>query len=426
MKSHVTPTKLKIGGALLAGIALATSGLGADDGLPSREEMWKLIQSQQSQIQVLNDRLGITEAKVEQTAEQIVATDEKIEATSSFVEEMAQAPSSSASSSGSSWADRTQIGGYGELHLNLGDNEMIDFHRWVLFFGQDFSDSIRMFSELELEHSLAGDGKPGEVELEQAYIEMDLDDTSKLKAGLFLLPIGFLNETHEPNTFYGVERNNIEKEIIPTTWWEAGLAYTKEFDNGFSTDVAIHSGLNTPTTGSNAFRIRSGRQKVAEALASDFAGTVRVNWSGTPGVKLSAALQHQQDVSQGALGSNASALLYALTADIERGAFGLRALYAGWDIDGAEAAALGRDKQDGFYLEPSYKIDHEYGSTGFFVRYGMYDQNAGNSAETETDVYSFGVNYWPHQNVVFKVDFTKEEKAGSDNETYNFGAGYQF
>lgn len=426
MKLDTLRLSLKTGIATLAGCSLAITGVAADEDMPSRQEMWKLIQEQQAQIQVLNDRLGITEAKVEQTEEKIVQNDEKIEATSSYVEQIALSPSASTSSGAPSLLEKTKIGGYGELHLNLGDKEQIDYHRWVLFFSHDFSDSMRMFSEFELEHSLAGDGKPGEVELEQAYVEFDLDHMSSLKAGLFLLPVGLLNEIHEPNTFYGVERNNIEKEIIPTTWWEAGVAYSKEFGNGFSTDVAVHSGLNTPTSGGNAFRIRSGRQKVAEAIASDFASTARVTWSGAPGVKLTGALQYQQDIAQGSLASNASALLHVFTADIERGPFGLRALYAGWDIDGPEAAALGRDKQEGFYIEPSYKIDHESGSTGFFFRYGMYDRNAGNSADTETDVLAFGVNYWPHPKVVFKVDFTQEETGNSENETYNFGAGYQF
>ncbi|MEK9765788.1 MAG: porin, partial [Thalassolituus sp.] len=117
------------------------------------------------------------------------------------------------------------LGGYGEMHLNLnqGSDNEIDFHRYVLFVGKEFNDKVRFFSELELEHSLAGDGKPGEVELEQAYVEVDVADNTQVKTGLFLLPVGILNETHEPETFYGVERNNVEKRIIPTTWWEGGV-----------------------------------------------------------------------------------------------------------------------------------------------------------------------------------------------------------
>ena len=87
---------------------------------------------------------------------------------------------------------------------------------------------MRFFSEFELEHSLVkdtqeGEEAPGEVELEQAFIEYDFDQRNTARAGVFLLPIGILNETHEPPTFYGVERNTVENVIIPTTWW-AGVS----------------------------------------------------------------------------------------------------------------------------------------------------------------------------------------------------------
>jgi len=116
----------------------------------------------------------------------------------------------------------TTIGGYGELQYNNleangTDQKQIDFHRFVLEFGHDFNDHIRFFSEVELEHALVETGAPGAVELEQAYIQIDLDDTSSLTTGVFLLPIGIINETHEPTTYYGVERNPVEHDIIPAT-----------------------------------------------------------------------------------------------------------------------------------------------------------------------------------------------------------------
>ena len=121
----------------------------------------------------------------------------------------------------------THVGGYGELHYNnLEDgndskSRSVDFHRFVLFFAHEFNDDIRFFSEVEIEHAFisdendgSGNGSPGEVELEQAYIEFDIYDDMQIKGGIFLVPVGILNETHEPPTFYGVERNPIEKNII--------------------------------------------------------------------------------------------------------------------------------------------------------------------------------------------------------------------
>ena len=122
--------------------------------------------------------------------------------------------------------NETSLGGYGELHYNQVDNgdNQLDFHRFVLYVGHEFNQRVRFHSELELEHAFSATGKPGEVELEQAYIEYDLNDRTVVRGGAMPVPVGILNETHEPATFYGVERNPVEKHIIPATWWEGGVA----------------------------------------------------------------------------------------------------------------------------------------------------------------------------------------------------------
>lgn len=314
---------------------------------------------------------------------------------------------------GNNWFERTTLGGYGELHLNLNSDKdnAIDFHRWVLFVNHRFNDRITLNSELELEHSLSGDGKPGEVELEQAYIDMAFDGGMHLKAGLFLVPVGTLNERHEPDTFYGVERNPVEKNIIPSTWWEAGLALSKSTEGGLSWDLAVHSGLKT-----DAFSIRGGRQKVAKAVAEDAAATARVTYSGISGVNVSAFANYQSDITQGG-GADASALLLGATADVQMGAFRLRGLVASWDIDGAAAAAAGKDDQWGYYIEPSYGFDIGNGKMGVFARYHEWDTGGG-----EIDSVSVGVNYWPVDHVVFKGDYTDED----GNDSFNLGMGYSF
>lgn len=321
--------------------------------------------------------------------------------------------------------DKTTIGGYGELHYNnlsgeggAADKEEMDFHRFVLFFGHEFSNDIRFFSEIELEHSLAGDGKPGEVELEQAYIEFDINKTTRAKGGLFIMPVGILNETHEPNTFYGVERNPVEKNIIPSTWWEGGAALSGEFSKGLSYDLALTSGLDL----SAADKIRSGRQKVAEARANSLMITGRLKYTGVPGLELATTVSTMDDYTQGQ-GTKNGATLVEAHAVYNSGAFGMRALYASWDVDGK---TTGYDKQSGWYIEPSYKITPKLGT---FVRYNKYDNQAGsggpgNSEKTQTDI---GLNYWPHENVVIKVDYQLQDNANKENQDgFNLGIGYQF
>jgi len=333
---------------------------------------------------------------------------------------------SSASTNKSTGGSKVQIGGYGEMHYNnlngkggAADKTEMDFHRFVLFFGYEFSDTIRFFSEVEIEHALASSSASGEVELEQAYIEFDINKQHRVKAGVFLIPVGIINETHEPNTFYGVERNPVEKNIIPSTWWEGGTALSGEFAKGWQYDVSLTSGLDLGTTGTT--KVRSGRQKVSNAQAKSLMTAARVKWTGVPGLELAATVTHQDDYTQG-LGTKNSAQLIETHAVWQKNGFALRALYASWKVDGQTS---GYDKQKGYYIEPSYKFTDK---VGVFARYNQYDNQAGDSSQNgekkQTDI---GVNYWPHPDVVIKADYQSQDNANnSDQNGFNLGIGYQF
>ena len=321
------------------------------------------------------------------------------------------------------------LGGYGELHYNnlageggASDKEKIDFHRFVLYLGYDFSDRVRFSSELELEHSLSGEDAPGEVELEQAFIDFDLNDSHAARGGLFLLPVGFLNSTHEPTMFYGVERNPIENKIIPTTWWEAGAGIQGQFGDGWDYAAYAHSGLNTSSNSNYA--VRSGRQKVAKAQASDLATTLALNWR-VPGFTAGGAIVYQSDMTQGSDATAGDGVLGELHAELRRGAFGLRALYGEWLLDGSGPEAVGADRQYGWYVEPSYRPIDE---VGVFVRYSEWDNQAGdageNTGKTQVDA---GVNWWPHEQVVIKADYQwQDNDNGKDQDGFNLGIGYDF
>lgn len=381
-------------------IASALIGLFASNASFANEETDKLrqvIAEQQKVLQSLEKRLD--------------ETDKKLNATADHVEVQAE----------TSVFANTTLGGYGELHYNNYEDSdaKIDFHRFVLFFGHEFSDSVRFFSEFELEHSLSGDGKPGEVELEQAYVEVDINEGVSSKVGLFLVPVGIINETHEPPTFYGVERNGVEKNIIPATWWEAGVAVNFKPAPGLSIDGAATSGLKVK----DDFKIRGGRQKVANASAENLAYTGRIKYTAITGLELAATVQYQTDITQGKDGvDTADATLIEAHAIYQVSDFTVRALYARWDINGDEAKALGRDEQTGWYIEPSYAFNEK---VGVFARYAEYDNNAGNSASTAVESTSVGVNYYIHENVVLKADY--EDLGGAkDSKGFNLGFGYQF
>lgn len=388
--------------ALTAVISLLVAPVFAN-AAPTIEELHELVKKQQQEIDLLKKEVSEADAKIEATADAVES-------------------GSGASNKSASWASKTQIGGYGEHHYNnfQNGNDKIDAHRFVLYIGHTFSDSVRFFSEFELEHGLVTEDGPGEVELEQAFIEWDYAQGHSLVAGQFLIPVGILNETHEPDTFYGVERNIIEKNIIPVTWWETGVMFTGELAPGVGYDVAIHSGLKTDDGG----KIRDGRQKSANAVANDFAYTARIKYTAVPGLELAATYQLQTNITQGDAADDTSASLFEAHAIYNVGNFSIRGLYADWNIDGEVFDASGRDAQSGWYIEPSYKI---LDNLGVFVRQSEWDNEAGLAGADADAAFDIGVNFWLTDTVVFKADFQDQELAnGGDNNSLNLGVGWSF
>lgn len=369
-------------------------------------------------------RLNTLESENRALANQARQTELKLDATGSEMEKISSGASAAVT------GGKNTLGGYGELHLSKldsqsggADTDMMDLHRFVLFFGHEFNDRLRFFSELEVEHALVGESKPGEVELEQAYLDFNLNDALSAKAGLFLLPVGIINETHEPPTFYGVERNPVETNIIPATWWEGGAAMTARFGGGITLDAAWTTGLKS--TAGNSYKPRNGRQKVANATAKDAAYTARVKWSGMPGVEVAGSVHRQTDTTQSADATAGAATLYEAHTVVNQGAFGLRALYAQWKLDGSGPKAIGADTQTGWYVEPTMKISEQW---GVFARYNRWDNKAGDATDSRFTQSDFGVNYWPHPDVVVKLDYQNQRAPVGQNELdgFNLGLGYQF
>ena len=403
-------------------LALAITALpmaaNAAEEMPTMQEMWQIIQDQQRQINQLKNGAQITEVKVEATAdalEQVVSSD---------ISNLSQ------------WTEKTTFGGYGEMHYNNLENQLdggnsdkneLDLHRFVLFIGHQFTDDLRFYSEFEVEHGISGDGQVGEVEMEQAYIEWDYAESHSAKGGVFLIPVGIINETHEPDTFYGVERNVVEKNIIPATWWEGGVALTGEIAPGLSYDAAATSGLFLDD---GEYKIRDGRQKTGKAKADDFAYTGRVKYTGVRGLELAATLQYQSDLLQSEIQSSGAtdvdAVLFEAHANYKAGPFALRALYANWDIDEAlDLTKAGASEQTGWYVEPSYRLTE---NLGLFARYSQWDNQAGDSGDTEYGQTDIGVNYWLHDTVVLKFDYQDQDApTGKDEfDGFNLGIGWSY
>ncbi len=424
-------TQWVLGSALM----LAINFVYAATNTPSLEKVWKLVQQQQVEIQQLQSELLSSQKRLAAAqasfGTQTEAQTQRITQAETAIEATATAVESSIASAGNSG---TTIGGYGELHYNNLDNKNeIDLHRFVMFFNHNFNDRFSLYSELEVEHSIAGEGKVGEVEVEQAYVQWDYADSHQAKMGLFLVPVGIINETHEPDTFYGVERNSIEKNVIPATWWEGGLAFSGELAPGWGYDLATHSGLRLDTDNAKASKrssIRSARQKVGKARADALAYTARLRFNGIAGLQWHTSLQYQADLTQDdadniGIGEIDGTLLET-NLSYQSGNFALRGLYGRWDLnDKIEQLNPGADKQSGWYIEPSYKLLPAW---GLFARYSSYDLTAGAGATSnDQNQWDLGFNYWPHEDVVIKFDYQSQNKdKGTEVDGFNLGVGYSF
>jgi hypothetical protein len=420
---------------LAAAVALALTAQAAIGADASIEQKLEILQKELDEL-----RAEVARLKSQQAAPQAGAKSEA-----------ASAPTSQ-SATGSLAAGSNTLGGYGELNYNnyrdSDQKDQIDFRRFVLFFGHKFDERLRFYSELEVEHALV-EGGEGAVELEQAFLDYRINNAFNLKAGAFLIPIGILNETHEPPTFFGVERNEVETRIIPSTWREAGVGLNGEIVPGLRYEAGITSSLDAGKFGEPEKGIREMRTELREAAAHDFALHGALNYRGIPGLSLGASVftgnTGQNGASDPALKKvSGRLLLWDVHAQYRRGGLELRGLYARGSLNDADkitAAAIARSGDSsqiapetfwGYYAEGGYhfrlKNDMELAP---FARYERYNTQAkvpaGLSADPKNNerVTTFGVNFKLHPQVVFKADY-QDFKKDSTKDRFNLGVGYMF
>jgi uncharacterized small protein (DUF1192 family) len=311
------------------------------------------------------------------------------------------------------------VGGYGELRyqdFNGGGSEF-DLLRAVLYFGYKFDDRFVFNSEIEYEH--AGD----EVGVEFAYLDYLWRPQANFRAGLLLLPMGFLNELHEPTTFLGANRPDAERLILPSTWSENGVGLFGEA-GPFSYRTYVVAGLDA--SGFTAEGLREGRQEGKESKAEDLAWAGRLDFTGVPGL-LAGASAYLGDSGQG-LKSTRGETLGVGTRIVEghlewkyRG-LELRALAVQADLD--DVAELNRtlglhgdrsigERLTGRYVQLGYDVLAGRAGGQALIPYGRWETYntqdrvpAGFAANPANDVevLTLGLSYKPIDQIVLKVD----------------------
>lgn len=184
------------------------------------------------------------------------------------------------------------IGGYGEVHYNQGLSSetkqvgKLDVHRMVMLFAYQFNPRTQFVTELEFEHVK-------EVYVEQAFLQYKLNNFISLRGGLLLIPMGIVNEYHEPTTFHGVERPLVDKYIAPSTWREIGFGATGSIiDASIRYQVYLVNGFssyNGSATLNGKNGLRKGRQKGAESFASSPNLSAKIEFFGVKGLNIGAS-----------------------------------------------------------------------------------------------------------------------------------------
>lgn len=350
-------------------------------------------------------------------------------------------------------ASSTPIGGYGELHFNAAYPEgggpaatQVDLHRLVLFVAHNFSEEFRFYLELEVEHALAAPGAPGEVGVEQAFVDWRvLGEALMLRAGIVLVPMGIINQWHEPPIFHGVERPIVDNRIIPTTWREGGGGLAGEPIEGLRYELYVTGGLNAlGFSGSKG--IRGGRQGVAEALAGSPAVMGRLEIEPALGVIIGGSGYFNMAGQSAHLDIDVPVVGVSLDARLRlRGveARAMAAFFSIGDVDRLRAMtdedgiSLGIDVGSalfGAYIEAGYDV-LSLTDTGHslvpFARFEWHDTtfNEGNTGFNQPSVTSgvFGLTYRPMPQLAIKFDYTlRRPYTGAGEDIVNLGVGWMF
>ncbi len=347
------------------------------------------------------------------------------------------------------------LGGYGEALVQSfaderedgvasGKTDQADFLRAVLYVGYKFSDKVLFNSEIEFEHGSTGKG--GEVSVEFGYLDFQATKGVGFRAGMLLVPMGFLNELHEPTIYNGARRPDVESAILPSTWREVGAGLFGEA-GPFQWRAYAVAGLSS--AGLTSSGIRGARQSGARSKAEDWGLTGRLDYTGVPGFLAGASAfsgRSGQSATVDGEVLGARVTVYEGHLQYQWRGLQLRTLGSWGSIDDAALvnqsnklagkASVG-EKQYGWYGEASFDLASLFAAGRWslvpFVRYEALDTQDGvpqgfvDDPATARSVLTAGVGVKPLPNVVVKLDYQRNrDNARTGANQWNVAVGYVF
>jgi hypothetical protein len=353
------------------------------------------------------------------------------------------------------------IGGYGEAnYINFigdeedGDLDRSDALRTVLYLGYKFTDKIVFNSEIEFEHGTTSNvnngAGSGSVAVEFAALDFLWMPEVNFRAGHLLVPMGFVNEIHEPPFFYGVQRPETEVRILPSTWHENGAGIFGTLGESLEYRSYVLAGFNAQNFSDAG--VRSGRQQGNRSLTEDFAFVTRVDWTPDllPGFLLGGSVyvgDSGQDVEvTGGDVPDARLWIFEGHTQYQSGPFHARGLFAFTSLSDA------RELNTVLGLSPTAPIANEmlggYGEIGYdvypllfggedkqlepFIRVEyvdtQYDVPDGLAANRDRAnwIHAGGLNFYPHPQVVLKAEYRNVNTRGQGERADELALGMGF
>jgi hypothetical protein len=376
-------------------------------------------------------------------------------------------------------APKAIVGGYMDIQYRSqrkasiengfgGTTNGFDQQRFVPFIYADITEHVKMASELEIEHGIR-ETSDNELEfgLEFAHIDYLVNEPFNLRAGILLLPIGKFNLLHDSPLNDLTDRPLVSQFIIPSTVSETGAGFygtvypgrTSKLDYEFyvTTGPCGYDKSGTPlvneTDGTRGARQRKCSASDGLDLNNGKAVVGRVAYSPMLGVEVAGSGYYGNSAPNG----NYNPLsITAIDWTLQRGPFEVigeaawayargnsRAIQTntigGGVAPGSLLAGIGGNsgigippqRMNGFYIQGNYHFMPEFltklspkrfgeGSTlTAVIRYDKVNTNQDDSNGTggwgNMEQISFGLNYRPIEDAVFKISYQYQPKAFNPN-----------
>ena len=343
------------------------------------------------------------------------------------------------------------LGGYGEILYQdfdgrrddgspADESDELTLERAVVYVGYKFNDQWLFNSELEWEEG----GEENSVEF--AYLDYLWRPHLNVRFGHVLMPMGFLNELHEPTVYLGAKRPLTERFIIPSTWHQSGAGLFGEAGQ-LTWRTYVVTGLDA--SGFSAEGLREGRQE-GEVNATDFAWVGRLDWTPMQGLLVGGSA-YSGNSGQGLVDPDgrrvdARTSLFEGHGEWRWRGLEARALFARAHVGDAARidaaldlqgdASVG-DEMQGWYTQVGWDVLSQRGDGHMqlipFARWETIDTQRSvpggflRNPANDRDVLTLGLSFKPFEQTVIKLDWQDEKNAADSGlDQWNLGIGYVF